>query len=245
MFNAQLFSVYFFIYLLYNKCQGLIHFVVSQNIDGLLHRAGFPLSRLAEVHGNVFVEKCPACRALYIRQKGVVPTMTLKPTGRQCECYRPGPKNLPCRGLLRDTVLDWEDELPEPEMSISLEHVKNSQLCICLGTSLQIFPVAGFPSITKKKGGQVAIVNLQKTRADNVADVRIHGSVDVVMRKLLTILNIEIPSTCETTAKISLESPSDNSSFVPLLDQKYIISDTFYFIIKCILSSFIVLSNNV
>jgi len=62
--------------------------------------------------------------------------------------------------------------------------VREADLCICLGTSLQIFPCAGLPLLTKKSGGRVVVVNLQDTRIDNRADLVIHDRVDAVMTKV-------------------------------------------------------------
>lgn len=60
---------------------------------------------------------------------------------------------------------------------------RKADLCVCLGTSLQIFPCAGLPLLTKKAGGRVVIVNLQATRLDRRADLVIHQTVDNVMAK--------------------------------------------------------------
>ena len=60
---------------------------------------------------------------------------------------------------------------------------------MCLGTSLQIFPCANLPLLTKKAGGKVVIVNLQATRLDHHADLIIHHRVDDVMTKASSALN--------------------------------------------------------
>ena len=61
---------------------------------------------------------------------------------------------------------------------------RQADLCICLGTSLQILPCAKLPLLTKKSGGRVAIVNLQVTRLDSRADLVLHDRVDAVMTKV-------------------------------------------------------------
>jgi len=62
---------------------------------------------------------------------------------------------------------------------------RHADLCICLGTSLQIFPCANLPVLTKKSGGRIAIVNLQVTRLDSRADLVVHERVDRVMKKVI------------------------------------------------------------
>lgn len=102
----------------------------------------------------------------------------------------------PCRGVLRDTILDWEDELPIFETNRAEELCSKADLVICLGTSLQIQPVNKMPFLCKKRSrtvkGKVAIVNLQKTIMDRKADLVIHERVDDLMRRLVDLLKIDV-----------------------------------------------------
>ncbi|XP_029470104.1 NAD-dependent protein deacetylase sirtuin-6 isoform X1 [Rhinatrema bivittatum] len=170
---------------------GILKFLISQNVDGLHVRSGFPRDRLAELHGNMFVEECMKCGKQYVRDT-VVGTMGLKPTGRLCDV--PKSRGLrACRGKLMDTILDWEDALPDQDLSLADEACRKADLAVTLGTSLQIKPSGNLPLITKRKGGKLVIVNLQVTKHDKHADLRIHGSVDDIMTKLMKALNLEIP----------------------------------------------------
>uniref|UniRef100_A0ABI8AQJ4 protein acetyllysine N-acetyltransferase n=1 Tax=Felis catus TaxID=9685 RepID=A0ABI8AQJ4_FELCA len=139
---------------------GLLCFLVSQNVDGLHVRSGFPRDKLAELHGNMFVEECAKCKT----------------------------------GELKDTVLDWEDALPDRDLTLADEASRNADLSITLGTSLQIRPSGNLPLATKRRGGRLVIVNLQPTKHDRHADLRIHGYVDEVMTRLMEHLGLEIPT---------------------------------------------------
>ncbi|XP_057949172.1 NAD-dependent protein deacetylase SRT1 isoform X4 [Malania oleifera] len=79
---------------------GILKFVISQNIDGLHLRSGIPREKLAELHGNSFMEICRSCGVEYLRDFEVE-TIGLKETSRRCS-------NADCGAKLRDTVLDWE-----------------------------------------------------------------------------------------------------------------------------------------
>ncbi|KAM6395861.1 NAD-dependent protein deacylase sirtuin-6 isoform 2-T2 [Rhynochetos jubatus] len=98
---------------------GILKFLVSQNVDGLHVRSGFPRDKLAELHGNMFVEECVKCGKQYVRD-AVVGSMGLKPTGRLCSVTKARGLRA-CRGKLRDTILDWEDSLPDRDLTLADE----------------------------------------------------------------------------------------------------------------------------
>ncbi|XP_048554448.1 NAD-dependent protein deacetylase SRT1 isoform X2 [Triticum urartu] len=164
---------------------GLLKFVISQNVDSLHLRSGFPREKLAELHGNSFKEVCPCCKTEYLRDFEIE-TIGLKDTPRRCT-----DKN--CGARLKDTVLDWEDALPPEEMNSAEEQCRTADLVLCLGTSLQITPACNMPLLSIKNGGKVAIVNLQATPKDKKASLVIHGFVDKVIAGVMCILSLRIP----------------------------------------------------
>jgi thiamine pyrophosphate-dependent acetolactate synthase large subunit-like protein len=100
------------------------------------------------------------------------------------------------RGVLRDAVLDWDDALPEDQLQMSEEHARGADLVLCLGTSLQIRPICNLPNITKRNGGCVVIVNLQRTPKHKLADLVLHARCDEVMQQVMHELQRPIPSYC-------------------------------------------------
>ncbi|KAF8031718.1 hypothetical protein BT93_D0821 [Corymbia citriodora subsp. variegata] len=132
---------------------GILKFVISQNVDGLHLRSGIPREKLAELHGNSFMETCPSCGAEYFRDFEVE-SIGLKETSRHCS-------DANCGAKLRDTVLDWEDALPSKEMSYAEKHCRMADVVLCLGTSLQITPACNLPLKCLRGGGEIVIVNLQ------------------------------------------------------------------------------------
>lgn len=168
---------------------GYIHFIISQNVDGLHLRSGFPTSKLSELHGNMFLHKCNKCKRLFV-QNMAGKTVGQKNTGILCPI--PKSNNKPCRGMLHDTILDWEDELPEIDLKMAEKYSKEADLSICLGTTLQIVPSGNLPLLTKTNNGRLVICNLQPTKHDKHADLLIHDYVDNVLIQLLKILEVEI-----------------------------------------------------
>ncbi|XP_014805151.1 PREDICTED: NAD-dependent protein deacetylase sirtuin-6 [Calidris pugnax] len=191
---------------------GILKFLVSQNVDGLHVRSGFPRDKLAELHGNMFVEECVKCGKQYVRDT-VVGSMGLKPTGRLCSVTKARGLRA-CRGKLRDTILDWEDSLPDRDLTLADEACRKADLSVTLGTSLQIKPSGNLPLITKKRGGKLVIVNLQATKHDRQADLRIHAYVDDVMTKLMKHLGLEVPEwTGPVVVEESMELPKPEHLF--------------------------------
>ncbi|KAL1487747.1 hypothetical protein ABEB36_015583 [Hypothenemus hampei] len=143
----------------------LVHYIISQNIDGLHLRTGLPRTHLAELHGNMFIGQCDTCDSQFVRTTATS-TVGQKYLGEFCKREVRGRS---CRGKLKDTILDWEADLPENDLEMSDYHSSLADLNICLGTTLQIVPSGNLPLRCKKYGGKLVIVNLQSTKhVDNL-----------------------------------------------------------------------------
>lgn len=178
----------------------IIKFCITQNVDGLHRRSGLSRSRQSILHGCVFTEKCEVCGMEYFRDYDVG-GVSFQKTGRRCTSVIATPASScsaslmsspslsplshsslsPCNGDLRDTVLDWEDELPEQDYNRAQIECDSSDLVLCLGTSLRIEPAGSLPTRAKK----FVIVNLQPTPYDEEAVLVIRARVDDVMKDLI------------------------------------------------------------
>jgi len=166
---------------------GILRFLVTQNTDGLHRRSGFPTQALAELHGNTNLERCSVCRAEYLRDfrtrtaRGVLE----HDTGRACG---------KCGGMLRDTIINFSEWLPEEEIRKGFRAAELADLCLVLGSSLRVTPAANIPEIVgKKEKGKLVVVNLQSTPLDGLAALRINGTIDDVMQLLMSKLELQIP----------------------------------------------------
>jgi mono-ADP-ribosyltransferase sirtuin 6 len=151
--------------------EGILKFCITQNVDGLHRRSGLSRDHHAVLHGCVFTEKCSDCHMEHFRDTDVG-GMSFQKTGKKCE---------KCQGDLCDTLLDWEDALPEDDYERATEECEKADLALCLGTSLRIEPAGSLPSLAKK----YVIVNLQETPMDQKAAMVIRGRVDDVMSNLM------------------------------------------------------------
>lgn len=121
----------------------IVKYVITQNVDGLHRRSGLPREKHAVLHGCIFTEQCEKCHKEYFRDFDVG-GVSFQKTGRKCE--EDG-----CDGDLRDTILDWEDELPDKDWILSQEHCGQSDLgesskscCIKYKCSLSVLNVFSF-----------------------------------------------------------------------------------------------------
>jgi NAD-dependent deacetylase len=147
---------------------GLVSAIVTQNIDGLHLRAGS--QEVIEVHGSIRTASCLQCGE----------RVALDPEAPQC------PR---CDSILKPDVVMFGELLPEGAMERASELARAAASMLVVGSSLEVYPVAGLPEETLASGGALAIVNRGPTPYDRAATVRIDGgageTLSAVARELL------------------------------------------------------------
>lgn len=146
--------------------RGRLDAVLTQNIDTLHERAGS--TDVVELHGSIAGCHCPACGA-----REPLPTVL-----RQIAAAEDGvPRCAVCGGVLKPDVVLFGDMLPEAAVARAERLAASCDLLLCIGSSLQVWPVAGLPELTLEAGGRLAIVTASDTPYDDAADVRLGGDV--------------------------------------------------------------------
>ncbi len=144
---------------------GHLDAVITQNIDGLHEAAG--TRELVEVHGSIAHSTCLACGGS-VELEDTRARLAAAPDGvPRCECGRP----------LKPAVVLFGEYLPEAAMSRATALAEAADLLLCVGSSLEVHPVAGLPALTLAAGGDVAVVTKGPTRYDAAAAVRLEGDV--------------------------------------------------------------------
>lgn len=168
--------------------EGLVKFVVSQNTDGLHRRSGLDPAFLAELHGNTNMEKCIKCGMKYMRDFRTRTSREVHNhlTGRHCD-------DLHCGGHLVDSIINFNEDLPEDELEKAFKRAELADLCIVLGSSLRVYPAADIPRDMIKRGAKVVIVNLQKTPLNKKCAMEVHSRIDSLIVRLMKQLELEIP----------------------------------------------------
>jgi NAD-dependent deacetylase len=144
---------------------GLLDAVITQNIDRLHDKAG--THELIEIHGTIGHSSCPACGSRYALSE-VRARRERDPAGiPRCDCGAP----------LKPDVVLFGELLPAEALARAEELAAGADLLLCIGSSLEVHPVAGLPGLTLAHGGRIAIVTRSATPYDSDAAVRLHGDV--------------------------------------------------------------------
>jgi NAD-dependent deacetylase len=148
------------------EAAGRLDAVITQNIDGLHEAAGS--REVIEVHGSVATASCLACGARY----------PLADTRARLEADVDGVPRCDCGLPLKPDVVLFGELLDEAAMDRASALATGADLMVCIGSSLEVYPVAGLPELTLRAGGRIAIVARGSTPFDRFAAVRLNGDVE-------------------------------------------------------------------
>ena len=165
---------------------GLLKHVISQNVDGLHRKSGILRQNISELHGNTYLEQCKKCGSDFLRDFKVrVKTNKFEhQTGRFC---------VKCQAELFDSIINFGEPLNFDIYATAEQHADNSDICLCMGTSMRVEPACSLPLRPTASGGKMVICNLQKTIKDDMANLVIHAKCDDMIELLMKKLQIEIP----------------------------------------------------
>jgi NAD-dependent deacetylase len=157
--------------------QGKMPAVITQNIDGLHQASGIPAGKIIELHGNTTYAACLDCRRRYelawVR-----------------EIFSDG-ERLPvcagCGGHIKTATISFGQAMPEDEMLRAHQVTAEADLFIVLGSSLVVYPAAGFPLMAKRNGARLVIVNRDPTDQDDTADLVINAEIGATMSKAVGV----------------------------------------------------------
>jgi NAD-dependent deacetylase len=158
---------------------GLLDGVITQNVDMLHSRAG--TRELVEVHGSIEHCSCESCG---------VGVELAEARARLAADERGVPRCERCERPLKPDVVLFGEMLPVIAMERAQELCASADLLLCIGSSLEVHPVADLPLLTLSSGGQMAIITQGETPLDELASVRLCGDLVEEMRGLLAALGL-------------------------------------------------------
>jgi NAD-dependent deacetylase len=155
---------------------GRLHALLTQNVDGLHHKAGSDPARIVEVHGTVREVACLDCgeRA---------------PMERALDRVRAGEEDPPCRtcgGILKSATISFGQGLVAEDLLRADAAARSCDLLLALGTTLAVHPIADVVPLAKAHGARIAIVNDAPTEMDDLADAVLRGPLGELLPALVT-----------------------------------------------------------
>jgi NAD-dependent deacetylase len=157
------------------EAEGLLDAVVTQNVDCLHRKAG--TERLIEVHGSIATSSCTSCHASFALEN-----VDALFTNGVAHCSQ-------CSGLVKPDVVLFGELLPEDAMHEAQGLAERCDLMLCVGSSLEVYPVAGLPQIALASGAKLGIVTQGPTPFDSETEVKLDGDVVDDMTAVLAALD--------------------------------------------------------
>jgi NAD-dependent deacetylase len=148
-----------------------LHALVTQNIDGLHQQAGSSAERVIEVHGTVHEVVCLACD-----WRG--------PMQSALDRVRAGEEDPPCTlcgGILKSATISFGQALVPEVIARAMQAAEDADVLLAVGTSLQVYPVAGMIPIAKAAGARVVILNAEPTPFDGIADAVVTSPIGIAL----------------------------------------------------------------
>ena len=151
---------------------GKIPGIITQNIDNLHQASGFSADAVVELHGNTTYATCLDCAKRY--ELAWVKERFAASGGQAPDC-------LSCGGFIKTATVSFGQAMPEQAMRRAQELTDACDLFVAIGSSLVVWPAAGFPLAAKRAGARLVIINREATDFDDIADLVIHDDIGAVL----------------------------------------------------------------
>lgn len=158
---------------------GRVAHVITQNVDNLHQISGVPDGQVTELHGNAGYARCLDCGE----------RAELEDLRTEFERTGQVRSREACGGLLKLATISFGQTMPEAAMARAEQQTLACDLFLAIGSSLQVYPAAGFPEMAKAHGAKLAILNRETTGLDDIADLVIHAEIGVTLVAVANLLN--------------------------------------------------------
>jgi NAD-dependent deacetylase len=153
---------------------GKVPAVITQNIDNLHQASGFAADHVVELHGNTTYATCLDCAKRY--ELAWVKAQ-FEMTGRAPDCS--------CGGYVKTATVSFGQSMPEAAMRRAEAFSAACNLFLAIGSSLVVWPAAGFPLLAKRSGARLVILNRDPTDFDEVADLVIRADIGQTLESFI------------------------------------------------------------
>jgi NAD-dependent deacetylase len=154
--------------------RGKLHALITQNIDELHQIAGNSPERVIEVHGTLRKVVCWSCG-----WRG-----PMQPVLERVRAGEEDPHCERCAGILKSDTISFGQQLVPAVIERAMQAAEEAELFLSVGTSLQVYPIAGTVAVARSAGARVVIVNAEPTPYDAVADATLGGSIGEILPRI-------------------------------------------------------------
>ena len=151
--------------------EGKASAVITQNVDNLHQDSGVPDEAVIELHGNNRYARCLGCATRY----------ELADLKRQFENLGNVQPCSRCGGIVKTATISFGQPMPEEAMARAQTATNDCDLFVVVGSSLVVYPAAGFPEHAKRLGAKLAILNREATPLDGMADLVLHAEIGAAL----------------------------------------------------------------
>jgi NAD-dependent deacetylase len=156
---------------------GKITSVITQNIDGLHQLSGVADERVIELHGNATYAACLDCKKRY-ELDAISAVFEVDETLPICD---------QCGGMVKTATISFGQSMPVDEMQAAQRETLACDLFIAIGSSLVVYPAAGFPELAKRNGARLVILNRDPTGFDSIADLVINAEIGPTLSRVVDL----------------------------------------------------------
>jgi NAD-dependent deacetylase len=155
---------------------GKVPAVVTQNIDNLHQASGFAAEHVVELHGNTTYALCLDCDGRY--ELAWVRSRMEAANGCAPDCPT-------CGGFIKTATISFGQAMPDAAMRRAQDLTLSCDLFLAIGSSLQVWPAAGFPLMAKRNGARLVIINREPTEFDEIADLVVRQDIGTVLEPFI------------------------------------------------------------
>ncbi len=155
---------------------GKVPAVVTQNIDNLHQASGFAPEHVIELHGNTTYALCLDCNERY--ELPWVRSRMYAANGCAPDCPA-------CGGYIKTATISFGQAMPDAAMRRAQDLTLSCDLFVAIGSSLQVWPAAGFPLMAKHNGARLVIINREPTEFDEIADLVVRQDIGTVLEPFI------------------------------------------------------------
>ncbi|MBI2717402.1 MAG: Sir2 family NAD-dependent protein deacetylase [Rhizobiales bacterium] len=159
--------------------RGHVASIITQNIDGLHAQAGVEPGRIVEIHGNGTYAHCLSCGERH----------EIDWVEAQLDASGLPPACVVCGGIVKAATISFGQAMPDQAMADARAATLDADLFLAIGSSLSVFPAAGFPVLATRNRTPLVIVNREATGLDGLASLTIHGEVGEVLPAVVELLH--------------------------------------------------------